>query len=692
MTSPIGRAFIEVHADTDEVGADLERDLGRIADEADKELDKTGKKFGDKVSDSLIKRIASRGKEYAKAIGDATKNSTVVVRSRVVFDNIRDRIQGAFGRRGLGDQIEVEIGDALDRASRPGGPFSKFSQALSDAIGAGFNVSGRSPLIAVLLPALLALVGVIVAALQAVNALVAVLIVLPSILFSVIAQIGVVAIAFQGLGTAISGAFSAKNAKELNRALKDLQPSAQFFVRTLLPLKNFFKELQESVQQNFFSRLGNVMLIIQKTLGPALLSGMSQLAKDMGTFFRELGLFFASPTFVKFVNEIFPATGRWMAKFGPSFVDFLTGLFDMANAAMPFLDRLGTMVSGFLTLLGLEWSRFARSPEFQVWLDDMAVTLQLVFDLLSETFNFLMVFLGELNKAGGQHILETLVEALQRLSFFLSSPVGQKAMEALVNLSIFGIESFTGLLLAVLSVMAAFEVLGEWILNTGGPAIAGFFKAIGQFAVDASTFVGVWLERIVGAIWGWITGIGRAIGNFFIRLWTDIKRFFDSITKGGSGVTTFLKGLPGKILAAIGNLGGLLFKSGQNLISGLIAGIRSMIQPFLNMINWIVAQIGRVFPGSPAKEGPLSGRGYVLYRGQRMMQDFIKGIEMETPNLRSASMNATSNIIFGPNSIQMSIAGPVPDQAQARTFGSALGESAANAIAARNTRLAVRTL
>jgi hypothetical protein len=693
VTAPggsIGRAYVDVHANTEPFNREVDRDLGDFADKAEGKLKKSGEEMGDQVSKSLATRIGSKGKDYAKAIGDATRNTVIQIRSAFDFKNTRQNLRRGF-RRDVGDVISEEIGDALDRTARSG-VFSKISQGVADAVGAGFNVSGRSPLIAVLLPALLALVGVIVAAVQAVGALVAILITLPALIGSIALQVGVVAIAFNGVGEAMKNAFAAKNVKELDAALKGLTPSARTFVKTLLPLRELFRQIQKAVQENFFDAMGNIIEPLRKALGGPFLKGFSQLATDMGHFFRDLALFFASPTFVKFVNDVFPATGRWMAKFGPALVDFLTGLFAMADAALPFLEGLGGLVSGFLVQLGLEWQRFARSPEFQIWLEDMLATTQELFSLLGGAFRFLMVFMAQLNTAGGADIIRELVTALDRMAFFFGSPVGLQAMQGLVTLSIVGIQTFTGLVIAIGLVLAAFQSLVEWLGVTGFPFILDVFRTIGQTAVDFSNFFAAWASRIVGWIWGFLTGIGRAIGNFFIRMWQDIKRFFDTITKSTGGAVNALRALPGKLLAAVANFGSLLYNSGQNLILGLTRGIRAQIQPFLNLINWIVGQIGRVFPGSPAKEGPLSGRGYVLFRGQRMMQDFIRGMEMEAPNLRQASMNATSNIVFGPNSIQMSITGPVPDQAQARTFGSALGESAANAIAARNTRLAVRTL
>lgn len=54
-----------------------------------------------------------------------------------------------------------------------------------------------------------------------------------------------------------------------------------------------------------------------------------------------------------------------------------------------------------------------------------------------------------------------------------------------------------------------------------------------------------------------------------IRHWQSIKRKFDE------GVA-FIKGIPGKIKAALGDLGNLLFQAGKDLIQGLINGIKNM--------------------------------------------------------------------------------------------------------------------
>lgn len=691
MAEPsIGKAFIEVHADTSPFHRELPHDLDKAADLAEGEFDKTGQKVGGKMGDGIGKELKRRGKKFAKSIEDGTKNTIVRVRSLIRFDRIRDSIRRTF-RRDVGNTIAEEIGDALDKTTRRGGIFSKFGSGIADAIGAGFNVSGRSPLIAVLIPALAALVGVIVAAIQAVNALIAVLFIVPGLLASIGLQVGVVAIAFQGLGTAVQKAFAAKNAKELREALKPLTRSARSFVRELLPLRDLFKEIGTKTQEAFFLRLAGAITNVRKALGPSLVSGFQKVAGAAGEFARAFIEMFASPTFVKFFNTLVPATTKWLRSLSPALFGkrgFIVGLLEMATSLMPFMTKFGEIIlRNLATLSGLIFN-LANNPGTQEWLDRMAATLQTVFDLLFNVGEFLFVFMKQLDQAGGQKLIVALSEALMNLMFFLASPVGLKAMEGLVNTGIIGIQVFTGLLEAIFLVLAGLQFLGEWLTNTAIPALVADVKTLIQALIDLSTFLGVWITRII-----------TAIGNFFVaanRVGANMRASFISFVKGviywvAKALVEILN-FPKRIVASFKNFGSLLINSGRALIQGLINGIRQKIGELFNIIGGIAGRIGGFFGASPAKEGPLSGRGWTKVRGQRMMEDLIEGIRSEIPEIRQVTMNAASNIVFGPNAVQVNVAGGVPDQNQARTAGSAMGQAAANMIAARNTRLAVRTL
>ena len=98
------------------------------------------------------------------------------------------------------------------------------------------------------------------------------------------------------------------------------------------------------------------------------------------------------------------------------------------------------------------------------------------------------------------------------------------------------------------------------------------------------------------------------------------------------------------------------------------------------------------WPFSPAKEGPLSGSGDPMIAGQKIVQRIATGMDMEAPKLQEATTNAASNVLVGANAVQMNFYGATPTQQQAAGIGAAAGNSLADTIAQRNTRLAIRSI
>lgn len=66
--------------------------------------------------------------------------------------------------------------------------------------------------------------------------------------------------------------------------------------------------------------------------------------------------------------------------------------------------------------------------------------------------------------------------------------------------------------------------------------------------------------------------------------------------------------LPGRALAALGDIGNLLFGSGQDLIGGFLRGITSA--PIDETMSGVLREVGDYFPHSPAKKGPFAGAGW----------------------------------------------------------------------------------
>lgn len=654
MTTPghEGEAFIEVHADTSEFPGEAERGIKRGAEQVEDDLEDVGDKWGETLTDAMGDRIEKEGPQLARSLERGLDRQRITVKTRIVYDADGNAIKRFVDTTTT--LLTKELTDAFSDAGSSSG-FGRIGQAFSDAIGAGFNISGRSPLIGFLVPVLGAIVGLIGAAIQAVNALVAVFLTLPGILASVGFQVGILAVAFQGVGTAVAGAFAARNAKELKLALEGLAPAAQAFVKSLLPIKDFFYQLRFTTQQNFFKFLGDDLIPqLLKFQGNRILGGFQEVAKALGTAFRELGFFFNSDTFAKFLDEIFPRTITFLEQFGPSFVTFLEGLINLANSAMPFMTEVGGIVSMVFKQLGDFLTETANDPAFLEWLAEMRDTLDEVVTFVKVAFVFIGALMDSLNQAGGENLITQLSLSLAMIADFLSSDVGISAMKAFINIAILSIQTITGLIIAILAIAGAAQKVWEILTQELLPAIGGFF----------------------GAVWTKI-----------VDLWNNIVGVFNQLVDGASRSLIQVKNF---VLGFFSNAAGWLMQAGRNIIDGLINGVRSKFTSLWNVMKEGASIIAGFWPFSPAKHGPLSGSGDPMKSGQRIVTRLAAGMEMEAPRLQDASTTAMSNITFGPNSIQMRFSGiPTPEQAMAA--GGAVGQGIYTNLA-RDTRLAVRTL
>lgn len=154
-------------------------------------------------------------------------------------------------------------------------------------------------------------------------------------------------------------------------------------------------------------------------------------------------------------------------------------------------------------------------------------------------------------------------------------------------------------------------------------------------------------NAIVGVVRGGIARVKATIAG--VRAVVGVVRSaFNQATSAirsaiGNAVSA-VRTLPGRVSSALGGLGSLLYNKGRALIQGFVNGIGSMIGAVRNKVSSVVGAVSRFLPGSPAKEGPLSGRGYVLLRAKRMMADFAKGIQQSGQEPRRALLGAVRPI------------------------------------------------
>lgn len=148
----------------------------------------------------------------------------------------------------------------------------------------------------------------------------------------------------------------------------------------------------------------------------------------------------------------------------------------------------------------------------------------------------------------------------------------------------------------------------------------------------------------------------NAVKSLFLAVWVTIKGALSSAisslwngVKGlGPKLLGFVKSLPGKILNALGNIGGLLYGAGANIINGLIRGIQSKTAAVRDKISSVVQTIRNHLPFSPAKEGPLSGSGNPENSGRKIVQMLADGIGSQFGTIRGAMSGVLSGGISAP--------------------------------------------
>lgn len=659
MTGPRGEELGEAHVD---VGADFSRarkDTKKFLDDvADDDYAATGEHIGTSVGDGMDNGIRKSRPKIKKAVEEATQDLEEIPKERVrrIGRYFRDKATGEVKIKYFLEELAHDAMDFVE-GSKGQSEFNRVGQGIRDAIGAGFNISGKSPLVAILVPVVGMIAHLIAALLPMAYALTALLYTLPGLLVSIGLQVGVLFFAFKGLGTAIQGAFAAKNANELNEAIQGLTPSAQRFVRTLLPLRDLFTALKASAQESFFKAFGTGPLynLIQQ-LSPILRSGIPALAAAMGKLLAQFTEFFSSPSFTTFLKNIIPATLRWLERFGPALVVFLTGLIDISNRMLPLLEYFGRGVAKILTKFGEKLSAMARDPETQKFIEDAKELVRWSAYALAALAEFIGTFIKEFSKGEGKLILSTLVLWLKMMTEFLKSPLGKTALKGLAE---------TIILLSALFV-ALFVIVGIVFA-----ALAAIFEFLSFVVISVGTFIG-WLWGELKDFWRWLTEKGGQIMQQLATLFSPIMELKKNIEDFFSNADTWL------------------INAGKDLVRGFKLGIESMIPGLGGTMTKVMQKaVARYMPGSPAEVGPLSGSGYTYLRGRALVDDFARGIQDQTQTLNQTTNRTMGSISFGPGAVRVDMSGTNTTPDQARVAGSAVGNGAIDAIL---TRLAVRTL
>jgi phage-related protein len=442
----------------------------------------------------------------------------------------------------------------------------------------------------------------------------------------------------------------------LGAAIRAVLPSLRDLVKTLGPsVGDALKALVDGIGAmapgliKLIEGVGQAVVAIGPMLGP--------LGKELGGVLAALGsgLALVVPEIAKIAVALAPALaaalralGPALAALGPGLVAVAEnlaeafasepvrngllalgkGLSDLLVAAAPLIPHLTRIAGILLQLVGGALTNFsvALGPIIDALGEAMAPALDSVSRALEQLIPYMEPVYKAFGDIGAALIREVLPPILNLIPTMIDSLI-----PAFIDLA----EQLKPLvpLLADFAVAFVRDVL---------PALLPMLPELSKMSVEFAR-IGIVLSQLVADVAPYIKRLieifqylyDRLVGhsiipdliNSMVGWFTDgVQRIKNTVSAGVDAVFGFFRDLPGRIIGALGNLGSLLWNSGQSIVQGLIDGLYSKLQEAANAAADILNRIRAFFPFSPAKQGPFSGKGWTLFSGQSMAQDLAKGL------------------------------------------------------------------
>lgn len=288
---------------------------------------------------------------------------------------------------------------------------------------------------------------------------------------------------------------------------------------------------------------------------------------------------------------------------------------------------------------------------FETVLGSIAVAVPPVLDVLGKVFGFIGA-----NKDIFAPLAVGIVAIVTAMKLWQAATAVATLVQGAFNV-VLAANPIGLIILAIVGLVAALTYfftqteLGKTIVQNFGKIVTAVWEGIKAGLAAVGSFFGtVWqgIKNVVAGVINWvkanwplllaiITGpIGLAVA-FVIRHWDQIKTGAANMINGLVG---FFRGLPGKVISAIGNMGKLLYNSGRDLINGLLNGAGSLLS---NIGNFFLDKLPGFIKGPFKKALGIASPSKVFAGfGKFIGQGVIVGVD-KTAKAVKASVNGMAN-------------------------------------------------
>lgn len=504
---------------------------------------------------------------------------------------------------------------------------------------------------------------------------------------------------------------------KFNEALAKLAPSAQDFVRQVIALNPAWTALKLDVQQRLFAGLGDQIRLIGATDLPVLRTGLGLMATALNGLITQVAQFVTSRAAVADYTTIFANSAKAVDTLKGAIQPLLRIFTDLAVVGSSFLPGLAQSFANAAQRAADFVSHARETGQLHTFIQ---AGIDAFKELISITKDVAVIFADvAAHPPFGPSLLDLLKDITTAIRWFIENvPFATTIIEAFIiawrvapvvsaiatlvtamggiTVAGLGMVAATGGIILVLAALgiAIYEVVAHWdqitaamgafinyATSTFSSGLSQIGSGIASFASYSYTTFLSGLSQMGSAASNSLSYIGSVFSSGFSYLGSVVSSslsYMGSVFSSGFSylgtaalnginyVISIVGGLPGRILSALGNVGSLLWSAGASLVSGFWDGI---IARWDQLVQWIrdgLQGIRNLFPFSPAKEGPFSGRGYVSYSGEALTSDFAESIRKGIPAVVAAARQlAQSTLDAG----QVDLAGALPSGGIAGTTG-----------------------
>ena len=267
---------------------------------------------------------------------------------------------------------------------------------------------------------------------------------------------------------------------------------------------------------------------------------------------------------------------------------------------------------------------------------------------LSEAFNGLGADLGATVDTELQSAMAQTDAAIANAATGIGASLGNalggveipiEGLSANITASLDGLASSISAKIAEISNSASAEMAN--MVTSLATSLGGISAEVTTSLSGVSTGVQTAFSGIPEVVSSSLAGVPATMAAVF----TDASAQANAAINAGLATAEgTLGGFGGRAQAAMGNMSGVLYASGQALVQGFINGINSKSGELEAAASNLASKARAYFPFSPAKKGPFSGRGYTTYSGKALATGFAEGITSGSGAVTSATSGMLSDV------------------------------------------------